>query len=150
MKQKNKEEKKEKKVSKKKAVIKEEVKEDQIKQPRKEAMKKTRITTEYNRLVKLFIGKSEAQKHVIQKLSKRAAFLLILSEDMEKDIQSTDMTVETINASQYFIKANPLLKDYRDTIKSYQTVIKQLCDLVKNDAFPEKKEPDELEAFINQ
>ena len=60
------------------------------------------------------------------------------------------MTVETINASQYFIKANPLLKDYRDTIKSYQTVIKQLCDLVKNDASSEKKEPDELEAFINQ
>lgn len=150
MKSKNKEENKEKKVSKKKDVVKEKVKEEQTKQPRKEAMKKTRITTEYNRLVKLFIGKSEAQKHVIQKLSKRAAFLLILSEDMEKDIQSTDMTVETINASQYFIKANPLLKDYRDTIKSYQTVIKQLCDLVKNDASSEKKEPDELEAFINQ
>ena len=78
MKSKNKEENKEKKVSKKKDVVKEKVKEEQTKQPRKEAMKKTRITTEYNRLVKLFIGKSEAQKHVIQKLSKRAAFLLIL------------------------------------------------------------------------
>lgn len=150
MKQKNKEEKEEKKISKKKTVIKEELKDEQLKQSRKEAMKKTRITTEYNRLIKLFIGKSDAQKHVIQKLSKRAAFLLILSEDMEKDIQSTNMTVETINASQYFIKANPLLKDYRDTIKSYQTVIKQLCDLVKNDNSSDKKEPDELEAFINQ
>lgn len=150
MKQKKKEEKEEKKTSKKKTVIKEELKDEQLKQSRKEAMKKTRITTEYNRLIKLFIGKSDAQKHVIQKLSKRAAFLLILSEDMEKDIQSTNMTVETINASQYFIKANPLLKDYRDTIKSYQTVIKQLCDLVKNDNSSDKKEPDELEAFINQ
>ena len=149
MKPKKKEENIKKKTSKKKVVKKEKPKVDVVKQVKKETTKKTRITTEYNKLVKLFATKSEAQKHVIEKLAKRAAFLLILSEDMEKDIQATDMLVETINASQSFIKANPLLKDYRDTIKSYQTVIKQLCDLVKNESSPEKNLPDELEQFLN-
>ena len=116
----------------------------------KEKTKKARITKEYNNLKKLFSSKSEDKKHVIEKLSYRAAFLLVLSEDMEKDIQNTDLTVETINASQSFIKANPLLKDYRDTIKSYQTVIKQLCDLVKNESNSDKDEPDELEMFLNR
>jgi len=117
-------------------------------EPKNTAQKK-RITYEYNKLVKLFTSKASEKKHVIQKLSKRAAFLLVLSEEMEKNIQSSDMTVETINASQSFIKANPLLKDYRDTIKSYQTVIKQLCDLVKNEPASEKDELDELEKFLS-
>lgn len=76
-------------------------------------------------------------------------FLLILAEDIEKDINSDNLTVLTINASQQFIKANPLMKDYRDTVKSYQTVIKQLCDLTKNDNTTRKNDPDELEQFLN-
>ena len=111
--------------------------------------KETRITKEYNKLSKLFISSHPEKEHVIKKLIKRASFLLILAEDMEKDIQSSELTTETINGSQSFVKSNPLLKDYRDTIKSYQTVIKQLCDLLKNEGNPEKNMPDELEAFLN-
>ena len=79
-----------------------------------------------------------------------SSFLLILAEDIEKNINSDNLTVLTINASQQFTKANPLMKDYRDTVKSYQTVVKQLCDLTKNDnSSAGKNEPDELESFLN-
>ena len=108
---------------------------------------KSRITKEYNKLVKVFISNSPEKKHVIQKLIKRASFLLVLAEDMERSINDEELLVETVNASQSFTKSNPLLKDYRDTVKSYQTVLKQLCDLVKNESSG-PVEPDELEAFI--
>ena len=108
----------------------------------------TRITAEYNKLSKLFKSDSADKNHVIKKLVKRAAFLMVLSEDMERDIRESELKTTTINASQTFVKSNPLLKDYRDTVKSYQTVLKQLCDLVK-DGNPNNKEiPDELEAFL--
>ena len=119
---------------------------------KKLAVRKARITKEYNRLVKLFDISLKDRSHVIKKLCARAAFLLILSEDIEQDINNDDLTVLTINASQQFTKSNPLLKDYRDTVKSYQTVVKQLCDLSKPGIqLPsgDKSIPDELEMFMN-
>lgn len=108
----------------------------------------TRITAEYNKLSKLFKSDSADKNHVIKKLVKRAAFLMVLSEDMERDIRESELKTTTINASQTFVKSNPLLKDYRDTVKSYQTVLKQLCDLVKDGNSNNKEIPDELEAFL--
>ena len=108
----------------------------------------SRITAEYNKLSKLYTSSSPDKDHVIKKLNKRAAFLLVLAENMEKEIRESALTTETINASQSFIKSNPLLKDYRDTVKSYQTVVKQLCDLVSKEYELNKDKPDELEMFI--
>ncbi len=108
----------------------------------------SRITSEYNKLSKIFVSSYPEKNHVIKKLIKRASFLLILAEEMEKDIRESDLTTETINASQSFIKSNPLLKDYRDTVKSYQTVVKQLCDLVGKESTSDRDKPDELEVFL--
>ena len=119
---------------------------------KKLTIRKARITKEYNRLVKLFDTSLKDRSHVIKKLCARASFLLILSEDIEKDINNDNLTVLTINASQQFTKSNPLLKDYRDTVKSYQTVVKQLCDLSKpgmGSSNNDKSIPDELEEFMN-
>ena len=119
---------------------------------KKLVIRKSRVTKEYNRLVKLFDTSLKDRSHVIKKLCARASFLLILSEDIEKDINDDNLTVLTINASQQFTKSNPLLKDYRDTVKSYQTVVKQLCDLSKPGmqlSASDKSIPDELEMFMN-
>lgn len=132
-----------------KTKVKEMITEEELSKRRFNA-RKARITREYNRLCKLFSISQEDKSHVIKKLCARASFLLILAEDIEKNINSDKLTILTINASQQFIKANPLMKDYRDTVKSYQTVLKQLCDLTKNDnPSSNKNEPDELEAFLN-
>lgn len=122
------------------------------KEAKRLAIRKARITKEYNRLVKLYVVENDINSHVIKKLCARASFLLILAEDIEKDINSDNLTVLTINASQQFTKSNPLLKDYRDTVKSYQTVVKQLCDLSKPGTqitSNDKSGPDELEMFMN-
>ena len=41
-----------------------------------------------------------------------------------------------------------MCKDYRDTIKSYQAVIKQLDDMTKDD-IPAETSKDELDEFLD-
>lgn len=114
------------------------------------SIRKARITKEKNKLYKLFSTTNIEKKHIINRLIDRASFLLILSEDMESQIKDSDLTILTVNAYQSFTKSNPLLKDYRDTVKSYQTVLKQLCDLIKNDSQMDNNESDELEEFLKR
>ena len=85
----------------------------------------------------------------LEKLREYYAQLGQVREDMEAELIGCEKyTTTTINASQTFIKSNPLLKDYRDTVKSYQTVLKQLCDLTKDEKNPVEK--DELEQFLSK
>jgi hypothetical protein len=112
--------------------------------------KEKRIRKETNRLNKLFKNVSKNEKELIKELVKRASFLLILAEDMEEDIKHKDQVTQVIeNASQRFIKADPIYKEYRDTVKNYQSVIKQLTDLAKDYKVPEE-EKDPLLDFNNE
>lgn len=96
--------------------------------------KEKRIENEIKRINKIFNDIPQKKKDLTKELIKRASFLLVMAEDMEEEINALDRVLETtINASQQFVKANPLFKEYRDTVKSYQAVIKQLTDLVKED-----------------
>lgn len=111
--------------------------------------RKARITKEKTNLKKSFKSNSKEKQEIIDKLIDRAAFLLVMSQDMESELMTIEKyTSTTINASQTFTKANPLLKDYRETVKSYQTVLKQLCDFTKDDKPVNTK--DELEEFLNK
>lgn len=110
-----------------------------------------RIKKEINRINKLFKNVSKDKKELIKELIKRASFLLIISEDIEKQLKVlTNFTEKTINASQEFVKPNPLYKEYRDTIKSYQSLMKQLTDLSKEFGEEKLPEQDPLEEFNNE
>ena len=99
-----------------------------------------KVNKEKKKLSEVF-NQSKSQE-IISRLIDRASFLLVMAQEMEDEIKELcNYTLETTNASQHFIKANPLLKDYRDTVKSYQTVLKQLTDLTKNDLKPEDEDP---------
>lgn len=112
--------------------------------------KEERIRKEIKRLNKLFKNLSKNEKELIKELVKRASFLLILAEDMEKEIKAKDKVTQVIeNSSQRFIKADPIFKEYRDTVKNYQSVIKQLTDLVKDYKIP-TEEKDPLIEFNNE
>ena len=112
-------------------------------------VRKSRITKEKANLKKSFKANSKEKQEIIDKLIDRAAFLLIMSQDMEQELMSIEKyTSTTINASLTFTKANPLLKDYRETVKSYQTVLKQLCDFTKDEKSTGQK--DELEDFLGK
>ena len=101
------------------------------------------------KIKKLYKNLSKEKMVKIQELIYRASFLLVLAQDMELELIKYDSFITTtINASQSFVKTNPLLKDYRDTIKSYQSVIKQIDDLTKDDVITDPV-PDDLDNFID-
>lgn len=108
-----------------------------------------RIKKEMQKIKKLYKNLSKEKMVKIQELIYRASFLLVLAQDMELELIKYDSFITTtINASQSFVKTNPLLKDYRDTIKSYQSVIKQIDDLTKDDVITDPV-PDDLDNFID-
>ncbi len=109
-----------------------------------------RIKIEEKRIKSILKDIPKNVKKTTEKLVKRAAFLLILTEDMEEKLQQdNDFLKTTVNASQEFVKANPLLKEYRDTIKSYQAVIKQLTDLALLKEKEEENKNNKPDGFID-
>ena len=115
----------------------------------KKQEREKRIKKEMLKMKKLYKNLTKEKMSKVQELIYRASFLLVMAQDMETDlIDCNSFTTTTINASQTFIKTNPLLKVYRDTIKSYQAVIKQLDDLTKDDLVSDPPK-DELDEFID-
>lgn len=113
--------------------------------------KEERILKEIKRIEKIFNDIPKKKMDLIKELIKRASFLLVMAEDMEEEINTLDGVLETtINASQQFVKANPLYKEYRDTVKSYQAVIKQLNDLIKVDEASSTQAVNPLIDFISK
>ena len=113
--------------------------------------KEKRIKKEMAKIKKFYKNLSKSKQEKLQELIYRAAFLLVMAKDMELEIMNMDKFISTtINASQTFTKPNPLLKEYRDTVKSYQAVIKQLNDLTKEDlTLNPDSEKDELDEFLD-
>ena len=115
----------------------------------KKQEREKRIKKEMLKMKKMYKNLTKEKMSKVQELIYRASFLLVMAQDMETDlIVCNSFTTTTINASQTFIKTNHLLKDYRDTIKSYQAVIKQLDDLTKDDLVSDPPK-DELDEFID-
>ena len=113
--------------------------------------KEERIEKEIKRINKIFNKIPKKKKDLTKELVKRASFLLVMAEDMEQEINTLNGVLETtINASQQFVKANPLFKEYRDTVKSYQAVIKQLTDLIKVDEALPTQTVNPVIDFINK
>ncbi len=114
----------------------------------KKEEKEKRIKKEMNKIKKVFKNLPKEKLQKINDLIYRASFLLVMAQDMEEELLNCGTyTTRTVNASQTFLKTHPLCKDYRDTIKSYQAVIKQLDDLTKDDMVQEPPK-DELDKFL--
>ena len=106
-----------------------------------------RIKKEVSKQSKLFSFLDKDMKAQIDDLIKSYAFLVVMAEDMKEEMKECDSYLTlTVNASQKFLKVNPLAKELRETIKSLQFVKKQIYDMTKSYAQPD--ELDELEKFI--
>ena len=116
----------------------------------KKEEKEKRIKKEMLKIKKLYKSLSKDKMTKIQELIYRASFLLVMAQDMESELIECDKYITTtINSSQSFQKANPLLKDYRDTIKTYQAILKQLEELTKDDLLSDPTR-DELDEFLEK
>ncbi|OMF35325.1 hypothetical protein BK133_11235 [Paenibacillus sp. FSL H8-0548] len=114
-------------------------------------MKKARVTREVNRLSAIFAKLSKDTRSVAEGLIRRAAYMRVTLEDYEKDIDSggsVEMFKQTENAPTYE-RVRPVAQLYNTLSKNYQTICKQLTDLLpKDDPLINLEADDGFDAFV--
>jgi len=106
--------------------------------------KEKRITKEEERLRYIYRDVEEDNKSIIQGLINRAAYMLITLEDWENDIDNNgyiEMFTQSEKTAPYE-RERPVIRLYNTMNKNYQSIIKQLTDLV-----PKKVEKPESDGF---
>jgi hypothetical protein len=110
-----------------------------------------RIKKEERRLKRIYKNIDKDNKAIIDGLIKRAAYMLVTLEDWEKDIGENgyyEMFTQSLNTPPYE-RERPVARLYNTMNKNYQSIIKQLSDLVpKPDT--KKEKDDGFDAFISE
>lgn len=116
--------------------------------------KKTRVTKEETRLNKIFSKLPPDLLSIGQGLIRRAAHMRITLEDYEKDIDENG-TVDLFrqsSTSPTYERTRPVVTNYNSLNKNYQSIIKQLSDLLPkgDEVFDVKKTDDGFDAFVDK
>lgn len=101
-----------------------------------------RIKKEVLRLKRIYKNIDKDNKAIIDGLIQRAAYMRVTLEDWELDIMEngcTEMFTQSINTPPYE-RERPVARLYNTMNKNYQSIIKQLSDLVPK---PEPKQEDD-------
>lgn len=116
--------------------------------------KKTRVTKEETRLTKIFAKLPPDLLNVGQGLIRRAAYMRTTLEDYEKDLDENG-TVELFQQSPTappYERLRPVASNYNTLNKNYQSIIKQLSDLLPkgDEVFNPEKGNDGFDDFLNK
>lgn len=99
---------------------------------KKEKTKDSRIIGEEKRLRKIYKNIDADNKAIIDGLMQRAAYMRITLEDWERDIDENgyfEMFTQSEKTDPYE-RERPVIRLYNTMNKNYQSIIKQLSDLV--------------------
>ena len=119
---------------------------------KKELTKDERIMKEEKRLKRIYKNINKDKKAIIDGLIQRAAYMRITLEDYEKDIIEngvTEMFTQSEKTDPYE-RERPVARLYNTMNKNYQSLIKQLSDLVPKEAPTKGVEDDGFADFIAQ
>lgn len=117
---------------------------------KKELTKDERIKKEEARLRRIYKNIDEDNKAIIDGLINRAAYMRVTLEDWEKDIDDNgfiEMFTQSEKTAPYE-RERPVIRLYNTMNKNYQSIIKQLSDLVPKYE-PEQKD-DGFDDFVNK
>ena len=90
---------------------------------------------ELNKLKKIFKDIEPGKQKIVEKLISNAAFMAESLDELQEIIREKGFTEEYQNgANQYGIKKCSEVEIYNTMIKNYSSVIKQLVDLLPDDA----------------
>lgn len=104
------------------------------------SIKAEKIKKEKARLNKIYTDISKENKGIIEGLINRAAFMRVTLEDMEIDLD-TGGFVEMFSQSEKtdpYERERPVARLYNTMNKNYQSIIKQMSDLIPKDRVVEK------------
>lgn len=115
---------------------------------KKELTKDERILKEDKRLRKIYKDIDKDKQALIDGLISRAAYMRITLEDYEKDIMQNgyfEMFTQSEKTDPYE-RERPVARLYNTMNKNYQSIIKQLSDLLPKDT--EVVEDDGFDKFL--
>lgn len=115
---------------------------------KKELTKTERITKEERRLKRHYKDLQANKKAITDGLIRRAAYMRVTLEDMEIDLD-TEGFYELFSQSENqdpYERERPVARQYQTMNKNYQSIIKQLSDLLPKEA--PKEEDDGFERFV--
>lgn len=116
-------------------------------QEQKEREKKTR--KEKKRLTEQFQAIDEKKKKLVEGLIERAAFMRVLLEELEEDLNKNGYWEWFSQGDQApYQRKRPAADLYNQTNKNYQSIIKQLSDLLPKDVPQPIAEDDGFERFV--
>ena len=110
-----------------------------------------RIKKEVLRLKRIYKNIDKDNKAIIDGLIQRAAYMRVTLEDWELDIMKngcTEMFTQSINTPPYE-RERPVARLYNTMNKNYQSIIKQLSDLVPKPE-PKQEDDDGFDDFVNR
>ena len=116
---------------------------------KKDLTKDERIEKEIKKLRNIYKDIDEDQFITVEELINRASYLLVLLQEYEKDIDENGY-VELFSQSKNqepYERERPVVRLYNTTIKNYQSIIRQLSQLIPNDV---KTTDDGFDSFINK
>ncbi|AJD92039.1 hypothetical protein JMA_27220 [Jeotgalibacillus malaysiensis] len=116
---------------------------------KKEKTKEERIKAEDRRLRRIFKELPKNSLHSVDGLIKRAAFMRVTLEDMEKDLDENGF-VEMFSQSdktEPYERERPVARLYNTMNKNYQSIIKGIADQVPK-ATNEKPKSDGFDEFV--
>ena len=117
---------------------------------KKDIIKDERIKKEVRRLNRIYKDIDKDSKAIIDGLIQRAAYMLVTLEDWEKDIMENgyyEMFTQSEKTEPYE-RERPVARLYNTMNKNYQSLIKQLGDLVPKEV--KVVEDDGFKDFIAQ
>lgn len=116
---------------------------------KKELSKEERIIKEERRLKRNYKDIPKDKFAIVEGLIRRAAFMRASLDDMEFDLD-TNGFVELFKQGDQepYERERPVARQYQQMNKNYQSIIKQLSDLLPK-AQPKKKESDGFEEFVS-
>jgi len=116
---------------------------------KKDLSRDERISKEEKRLRRIYKNIGKDQKAIIDGLIQRAAYMRIALEDWENDIMVNgyiEMFTQSEKTDPYE-RERPVARLYNTMNKNYQSIIKQLTDLVPKEL--PKTEDDGFDEFVN-
>lgn len=117
---------------------------------KKELTKDERILKEERRLRRVYKDLDKNRLAVADGLIRRAAFMRITLEDMEKDLDENgfvEMFTQSPTTPPYE-KERVVARHYQQTNKNYQAIIKQLSDLLAKNSSPKGENDDGFDGFV--
>ena len=117
---------------------------------KKETTKDERIKKEVRKLKRIYKNIDKDNKAIIEGLIQRAAYMRVTLEDWEKDIMENgyyEMFTQSEKTDPYE-RERPVARLYNTMNKNYQSLIKQLSDLVPKEV-KVVEEDDGFNDFVN-